>query len=126
MSLTWPPVEETALQEAMLEHPAEKNRCVELARIVVDVARPHDGNTGARQIRPKGPRARFVIPRRPLPRSWSMHVFTETRAHGVDALTGVSGCERERYLEVHWQHIDWLQIAPVDLGTLPGAGPEDQ
>lgn len=126
MSLTWPPPDEVALQEAMLEHPAEKNRCVELARVVLGIARKHDADAGALQILPKGPRARFVIPVRPLPRAWSMHVLTETREHRVDALTGVPGCESERYLAAHWQHIDWLKVVPVDLDTLPGAGPEDE
>ena len=49
-----------------------------------------------------------------------MHVLTETRAHGVDALTGVAGCESERYLDTHWQHVDWLRVLPVDLATPPG------
>jgi hypothetical protein len=55
-----------------------------------------------------------------------MHVLTETRAHDVDALTGVPGCERARYLEAHWQHVDFLRIVPVDLATLAGAGAEDE
>jgi hypothetical protein len=55
-----------------------------------------------------------------------MHVLTETCAHDVDALTGVPGCERERYLEAHWQHVDWLRVVPVDLAALAGATTEDE
>jgi hypothetical protein len=125
MPLTWPPPDDETLRVAMAAHPAEKNLCVELARVVLGVACKHDAAAGALQVLPKGPRARFVIPRRPLPRSWSMHVLTETRAHGVDALTGAPGCERERYLETHWEHVAWLQVVPVDLTMLAGAGPGD-
>jgi hypothetical protein len=126
MSLTWPPPDDVTLRQAMPEHPAETNRCVELGRIVLDVARKHDAEARALQVLPKGPRARFVIPKRPLPRSWSMHVLTETRAHDIDAFTGSRGCERESYLETHWQHVDWLRVVPVDLATLAGAGAEDE
>jgi hypothetical protein len=69
MPLTWPPPDDETLREAMAEHPAEKNRCVELARVVLGVASKHDTGARALQVLPKGPRARFVIPRRPLPRS---------------------------------------------------------
>lgn len=126
MPLTWPPSDDETLRKAMVEHAAEKNRCVELARIVLGVARKHDAAARALQVLPKGRPARFVIPKRPLPRPWSMHVLTETRAHGVDALTGVPGCERERYLETHWEYVDWLRVVPVDLATLAGAGAEDE
>lgn len=126
MPLSWPPPDELALREALVEHPAEKNHCVELARVVLGVARKRDDQARALQVLPKGPRARFVIPKRSLPRSWSMRVLTETRAHGVDALTGVPGCERERYLETHWQYAESLSLSPVDLATLAGAGTEGE
>jgi len=126
MPLTWQPPDDETLREALAEHPAETNRCVELARVVLRVAGKQDAEARALQVLPRGPRARFVIPKRPLPRSWSMHVLTETRAHRVDALTGIAGCECERYLETHWKHVDWLRVVPVDLTMLAGAGTEDE
>lgn len=54
------------------------------------------------------------------------HVVTFTRAHFVDALTGVAGCESEHYLSAHFQFSEYIQATPVDLSTCTGISQVDQ
>ncbi len=110
----------------MARYPAPSNRCVELARVVLPCAREVDAQAHALSFKPKGVRARFLITKRPLPRLWSEHVATSTRAHHVDALTGIPGCEAERYLSTHFEFHEHIDVAPVDLSSLAEGSQEGE
>lgn len=126
MGLTWPEHLAATLQTAIRRHPPESNRCVELARIVLPCAREVEPQAHAFSLTPRGLRARFLLTTRSPHRIWNEHVVTFTRAHFVDALTGVAGCESEHYLSAHFQFSEYIQATPVDLSTRTGISQVDQ
>lgn len=117
MTIEWAGDDRAKLEAGMGQHPASSGRCAALARIVYRVALPHDQRTQGCQVRPKGA-ARFVVPKFPHAPYWASHTFIDTRAHAVDALTGVEGCLSETYLQEFWQHPDYLTVHDVDVHSV--------
>ena len=114
MAVDWEPEERAAIERGIVQHPVTSNRCAALARIVYRIAQPRDGQTRGIQIHPKTP-ARWILPKRPLPRLWGTHTLIETQEHRVDALTGADGCASERYLEEHYRYPQALAAHDVDV-----------
>jgi hypothetical protein len=68
-------------------------------------------------VRPRGS-ARFIVTKFPTVQVWYSHTLVRTQAHHVDALTGVEGCAKEKYLELHWSYPEALEAVDVDVADV--------
>jgi hypothetical protein len=126
MSLKWRAPQQARIEAGMRRFPAESGMCAPLARVVLAVAVEEDPLATGVQIKPRAP-ARYVNPRHSKVRFWYSHTLVCTRAHHVDALTGVEWCEQARYLEVHWRYPEELMVEAVDVAEVdPGVQHADE
>lgn len=107
MSVSWNSAQLPLVEGAIAAHPAQSGRCAELARELLPIALKIDPESHVRVIRPVPGGGRFVLPRAGHP-GWRYHVTTAVAQHLVDALTGPSGCDADRYLEIHFEYPEAL------------------
>jgi hypothetical protein len=123
VSLSWNAAQEEAVAGVLARYPAESNRCVELARAVLPLARQLDAGACVRLIRPRV--GRYVAPKQRMPKPWFTHAVTEATLHYLDAFTGPPGIEGDRYLVAHFEHPEDHDVREVDLATLLGYGDQN-
>ena len=76
--------------------------------------------------RPRGS-APYMLTKHPAVHVWHSHTLVRTRAHHVDALTGVAGCEQEKYLDAYFSYPEALAVVDVDVSTVdPGVQHVDE
>ncbi len=120
MSVDWTEIERDEISRGIQEHDLQSG-----------AARPSLGSCTGSESRRMLPHAafncggkgaaRFLVPRKPHIPYWNAHVYVETAAHAVDAVTGPEGHAAATYVEDHWQWCDKYETAEVDVALIdPG------
>ena len=112
MSLPWSNRDREAVERILSVNPPPTNLCEEVATQIVGVARRAgwDGRRRRVEIVEGFVAAQYVLPKRWPGLGWQYHVLAETRAHGVDAITGADGHPIGSYLQDLWEHADCLRL----------------
>ena len=111
MGVRWTDVQAERVGEAMREFPVASGRCVELAKVLLPIAKEREAAAELRKLTAKG----WYMPTRTGPSDWVFHVTTQAEAHWIDALTGVSGHPMATYKESLFLYPDTIHDRKVDL-----------
>lgn len=127
MAIHWTDEERTKIEDGISRHGIRTGRCAALARIVHPIARQQDPDACAIRLRPlKG--AIHLVPKVSHIPYWHEHVYVETRAHAVDAITGADGyAPSNTYVNDHWEFAESMRVEKVDPTTVdPGIQDVDE
>lgn len=115
--LTWD--EDTAtIESAMARFHSRSGMCAALARVVKPLATARFGSARGVQISPEEG-AVYLVPADPARTPfWGTHVYVETAAHAVDALTGKAGHETATYRQSFWLYSETHRVREVDPETI--------
>lgn len=114
MAVGWTPHQEKLVNDQIATFPIDSDRCGDLARGILPVARCVEAGAHGLRVKAK-PGQGFYVEPRIGGRSWRCHVLVSVVAHGVDALTGSPGTPIGEYLGAHWKHVECLDLLPSDL-----------
>lgn len=113
MALNWTTAELGRLEPAFAKHHKNSGECARLARVVVAVS---EGRGEANRVHKITERDGYlIVPREAIERKWFHHIVAETRAHGVDCFTGVSGVDWASYLSEKFYFSDALVCRLIDV-----------